>query len=201
MQLDLRAQTVCDLLEYALETGKSEEEMSGEEEGECEDEEDDNDKLQRITEALGKGGDIDLEGLQMEFDEEMDVEDESTEESGESEDAGGDTGEDREDIVHLRSDESQSDGEASNTLFDFIKTSAMSKKRKRADHGLNDDFFDLDAFNAESERAEAKSSSRGHLADGSDDSEDENMSVDLFAPTQDEADEGAGGMLFCKVSV
>lgn len=196
MQLDLRAKPICDLLEFALETGKSEEEdLSGEEE----DDEDQEDKLQKLMEAMENGEEVDLEALREELDEEMDVEDESESESDESEDLGDDIGEDEEDIVRLRSsDEEHSDPEAKNTLFDLIKTSVRSKKKKGTSHGLNDDFFDLDAFNAETERVEAKSSSRGRLAEESEDSEDEDMSVDLFAPLEDEADEvkGGGGMSF-----
>ncbi|KAF9453783.1 Mpp10 protein [Macrolepiota fuliginosa MF-IS2] len=188
MQLDLRAQSICNLLEFALETGKSgEEELSGEEEaGEGADEDD---NLRKVLEAIENGEEVDLEALRDEFWEEMD-EDESEAESDESEDMDDANGEHEvEDVVHLHSsDEEHPDSDAQNTLFDLIKTSARSKKKKSAAHGLNDDFFDLDAFNAETERAEAKSSSRGRLTEDSD-SEDETMSMDLFAPVDDEAEE------------
>ncbi|KAF8642351.1 hypothetical protein AX16_009620 [Volvariella volvacea WC 439] len=56
--------------------------------------------------------------------------------------------------------------------------SAVSRKPSST-FGLNDDFFDLALFNAETGQAEAKNSSRGHLAD-EDESDDDD--IDLFAP-------------------
>lgn len=194
MQLDLRSQMVCGLLDYALENGKSEEDLSA---GEDDDEGDDDDRLQNLIEAIQKGEEIDLRDIHEELGEEMDVDEESAEEDDESE--GSENAiDDAEHIVQLRSDDEQSDNEGSTTLFDVIKTSSRSKRRKRVDHGLNDDFFDLDAFNAEIEQAEAKSSSRGQLADEDEDSEDEEMTLDLFAPVDEEVDdpEDTGGAIF-----
>lgn len=200
MQLDLRSQMVCDLLDYALETGKSEEGSSdGEEDGEGEE---DDDRLQKIMEAIEEGKDIDLDDICEELGEDMDVDEESATEDDESE-SSENAVDDTEHIVQLRSDEEQSDNaDAAITLFDAIKASSRPKRKKHADHGLNDDFFDLDAFNAEIEQAEAKSSSRGQLADEDEDSEDEDMSLDLFAPVDEEVDEsedtnGANSILVC----
>lgn len=61
----------------------------------------------------------------------------------------------------------------------------------QGDFGLDDGFFDLNAFNTETEEAEARVVSSGHLGDEDDNSDDE-MSVDLFAPMDnlDHFDEG-----------
>lgn len=191
MQLELRTRPVCDLLEFALETGKSDEdEASGEDDEEVED-----DRLRKVLEALENGEDLDLDALREEFGEEMDLDDQSSAESDESEDSdeGSEEHENEEDIVYLRaSDEEHSDPEAQSSLFDTIKKT-RSKKKKGPVQELNDGFFDLDAFNMETERTEATSSSRGRLAEDEDDSEDEGMSVDFFAPMDDEADETEEG--------
>lgn len=195
MQFDLRARTVCDLLDFALETGKSDDEENP---GETEEEGD----LQKMMEAIEKGEEVDFDALEEEFEEDEDMEEGSDSESdGESDgESGGleDIVDEDEDVVHLQeSDEDTSDSETKSTLFDIIKSAAGSKKKKPASHGLNDDFFDLDAFNAETEKAEARSSSRGRLADDDDASEDENMSVDLFAPLDDEEEaEGAADIYY-----
>jgi U3 small nucleolar RNA-associated protein MPP10 len=193
MQLDLRAQTVCDLLEFALETGKTEEEdLSGEEE-----ETDIGDeRLGKMMEAIENGEEVDFDELEEEFGVEMDMDDESQVESDESDDGGDDVIGVEDDIVHLReSDQEHSDSETRDTLSHDIKASALTKRKNGANHGLDDGFFDLDIFNAEMEQAEAKSSSRGRLGEDSDASEDDNMSVDLFAPlekAEEEIEDAAG---------
>jgi U3 small nucleolar RNA-associated protein MPP10 len=199
MQLDLRSQMICGLLDYALETGRSEEELSvGDEDDEGED---DDGRLQNIIEAIQNGEEIDLLDIHEGLGEEMDVDDESTEDDDESE-GSENVVYDTEHIVQLRAEEEHSDNEDAPTLFDVLKNSSRSKKRKRADQGLNDEFFDLDAFNAETEQAEAKSSSRGQLANEDEDEEDEDMTLDLFAPVDEEEDEseGTGGAILFLIS-
>jgi hypothetical protein len=187
MQLDLRAQTICDLLEFALETGRSEEELSGEED---EGDEEDN-RLQLVMEAIENGEEIDFDALEDELGGELDMEDTS---SGESDEEGDNIADEEEDIIQLRSPEGDRSGsEVKGTLFDVKKSTILSKKKKGTTHGLNDDFFDLDAFNAETEQTQAKSSSRGRLAVESDGSEDESMSVDLFATLDEEEETAAVG--------
>ncbi|KXN89991.1 U3 small nucleolar ribonucleoprotein mpp10 [Leucoagaricus sp. SymC.cos] len=194
MQLDLRAQTLCDLLAFALETGKSEEELTGEEdEDEDEDEVEEDDRLQKLIEALNNGEEVEFGDLEEDLEEDSGIEDNGRVESDESEDEAVDVGDNEEDIIRLQPfDEDNSDPEVKNTSLDAIKSGNRSKKKKGANHELDDDFFNLDAFNAETERAEAKFSSRGRLAEDSDDSEEDNMSVDFFALLDENEAEAEG---------
>jgi len=184
MQLDLRAQAICDLSDCVLGINESEEETFR---GETEDDEE-GDRLLKVIEAMENGEEIDLDVLGEESEEE-DVEDTV---DSEREDESDDSISETEDVIHLQpSDEDLSD-------LKSIKSGTRSKKKGSA-HGLNDDFFDLDTFHAETYQAEAKSSSLGQLTsidvDITEGTDDEDEDVDIFASFGDEAEtQDAAGM-------
>ncbi|KAJ7619063.1 U3 small nucleolar ribonucleoprotein complex, subunit Mpp10 [Mycena polygramma] len=183
-QLDLRMKPVCDMLEFALDAEPSQEEELGDSESETDEFVDE--QILRQMRALDSGGN------EMEVD---DFDDEGEDvESEEETDDDGDLGED---VTGLR-DSSSEDDDASETEA----WSAPLRKRKSSagsKTGLDDGFFDLASFNAETEEAEARKVSKGRLDE--DDSDDE--SVDLFAPVDaaenfDEEDEDNAGEAFYK---
>lgn len=188
-QMELRAQKISKVLEYALQ-GTGEEDDS-DVEGER--------KVMRID---GMEGD---EGLDAEMDNEFD-EDESDEEDAEDDDEGstevdsdamdedmegtGGEVEEEEDIEELH-DPSEDEAELD---LDAARTPSRKKRAKSKGKGhpeLDDGFFDLAAFNAETEEAEARSVSKGRLG-RDDDSEDEDVEledVNMFAPVDGEAEQ------------
>jgi U3 small nucleolar RNA-associated protein MPP10 len=184
-QLELRMKPVCDMLELALDADPSQEEEldTSDREGSV-----DEDLLEQMR-ALESG---EFEGMDV---DDLDDE-ESDSEEAESEEESDDNGDLGEGVTSLRDPSSDEDSEPEADpaeLFAFkpkrSKSSAGSKS------GLDDGFFDLASFNAETEEAEARKVSRGRL-DG-DDSEDEG-SIDLFAPVDvaenfDEEDEDEAG--------
>jgi len=194
MQLDLRIRAICDLLDRVLGTKESKGEtfhrvIRGNEE---------DDLLLKVMEAIENGEEIDFDALEEEYGEE-DVEDTA---DSESEDESDDLTNEDEDVIHLQSsDEDLSDLTAKSNLLDVVKLDARLSKNGSV-HGLNDDFFDLDIFHAETYQAEAKSSSRGQLTspnvdltEHTDVSEDEDENVDLFTSFDDEAEtRDAAGM-------
>ncbi|KAI0094921.1 U3 small nucleolar ribonucleoprotein complex, subunit Mpp10 [Irpex rosettiformis] len=184
-QMELRAQKLCKVLEYALEgTGElAEEEDIAEEKG---------------MKKRGVGDDdmnVDEENddtLEDDFEDESDDWD-SEVDGDDDEDEGGHKGmeessegeyEGEESVLELRD---PSDGEG-----DFVVEGEpvgpprkKQGKGKRGGHSaLDDGFFDLAAFNAETEEAEARKTSRGRLSrdDDEDDSDAELEDVDIFAP-------------------
>ncbi|KAJ7837591.1 Mpp10 protein-domain-containing protein [Mycena olivaceomarginata] len=189
-QLELRMKPVCDMLELALDADPSQEEEldTSDREGSV-----DEDLLEQMR-ALESG---EFEGMDV---DDLDDE-ESDSEEAESEEESDDNGDLGEGVTSLRDPSSDEDSEPEADpaeLFAFkpkrSKSSAGSKS------GLDDGFFELASFNAETEEAEARKVSRGRL-DG-DDSEDEG-SIDLFAPVDvaenfDEEDEDEAGELFYK---
>lgn len=189
-QLDLRTQTICRMLDYVLEG----EMHSGEPKDDLE--ESSEDEEGRLREALAalEGGDIDMDEFLAKYG--LDEEDELVDELDDSvEDSEGDPrgdvsdgeedGEGEEDISPLR-DPSDDENEAE--ILESPPTSPSKKRKRGQDSELDDDFFNLAEFNAYTERAEAKSSSRGRLA--GDDSDEEDMEVDLFASVEDPVDLG-----------
>jgi len=194
MQLDLRVRAICDLSDCVLGTKESKGEtfhrvIRGDEE---------DDLLLKVMEAIENGEEIDFDALEEEYGEE-DVEDTA---DNESEDESDDFTNEDEDVIHLQSsDEDLSDLTAKGNLLDVVKSDARSNKNGSV-HGLNDDFFDLDVFHAETYQAEAKSSSLGQLTspdvdltEHTDISEGEDENVDLFASFDDEAEtRDAAGM-------
>ncbi|KAL4260728.1 MPP10 family protein [Pleurotus pulmonarius] len=197
-QLDLRMKNVCDLLELALEGGPG----SGEgiEEDSDIDEGDPDARLQKILEALRNGEDVDLEALGLDGmdidddddeDSEEDDEEDSDEEDEDNEGAEEEEGEDDEEELgeHITTLRDSSSSEDEDDEYEeegaFRHKKPPGPKRRGARHSeLDDDFFDLASFNAETQAAEAKRVSRGKLGDDDDDSDDD-MSVDLFAAVDD----------------
>lgn len=175
-QLDLRTKTICRVLDFVLE-GELEEEQNEDDEGEDEDEDEDEKRLLKALEDL-EGDD----GIEM--DDVMGEELENS--SGRSSSPSGsdleDEGEENYSSLHDPSSDEDGDGEIEPTVLRSPNQSHPRKKRGRnaTVSELDDDFFNLAEFNAETERAEARSCSKGRLAE--DDESDEDMEVDLFAP-------------------
>ncbi|KAI0335305.1 Mpp10 protein [Cubamyces sp. BRFM 1775] len=213
-QLELRAQNVCDVLDYALD-GPSEAPDSDNED------EDEGRKLKKMRQALiDEGFDPEeLEGMDFGEDEEddegdsedeeddADMEDEESEDEEDEDD--GDDAELGEDVQELRdpSDEEGDDDEPEIGEPSFLnggKRTIKIKPRRGGHPELDDGFFDLAAFNAEVEAAESKNVSRGRLSkDDDDDSDEEDEEVDYFAsvdeqPEVEEEDDHPGGELFYK---
>lgn len=127
-------------------------------------------------------------------DEEDDEESEESEDSEEiehMEDSEADTG-GEEELTDLREELSEDEEDNSDhhpSLIDVIKAkpSARRTAAKRPSSDLDDDFFSLDAFNRETEEAEATAVSRGRLGrdSDSDESDDEGDNIDLFRPIDD----------------
>lgn len=159
-QLELRTANVCDILEYALEsTGPTPES----------DEEKDEHALE--------GGDIDMDDMEEEDEEEEgdDEDDEDDEDSDTEEDDGIDDEDLGEGVADLRdpSDEENSDIDLDTPSFPSGgKRTIRIKPRKGGHSVLDDGFFDLAAFNAETEEAEARAVSKGKLNRDSDDDDD-----------------------------
>ncbi|KAG6813265.1 hypothetical protein H0H92_012679 [Tricholoma furcatifolium] len=182
-QLDLRAKHICETLEQVLEggaEGELEDEMEmGSSESEDEDFDRDED-LNKLLKAMANGNeDVDLPEEFM--DGSFSDEDAFSDGSGEEEESVNDEDEDSEleeySMQDLRDPSSDDDTELSSPP---LAAKRKPRKAKRGKHSVLDDgFFDLAAFNAETEQAEARSSSRGQLGGEEDDEDDE--PVDLFA--------------------
>ncbi|KAJ7900389.1 U3 small nucleolar ribonucleoprotein complex, subunit Mpp10 [Mycena olivaceomarginata] len=188
-QLELRMKPVCDMLELALDADPSQEEEldTSDREGSV-----DEDLLEQMR-ALESG---EFEGMDV---DDLDDE-ESDSEEAESEEESDDNGDLGEGVTSLRDPSSDEDSEPGRPRRVFAFKPKRSKSSAGSKSGLDDGFFELASFNAETEEAEARKVSRGRL-DG-DDSEDEG-SIDLFAPVDvaenfDEEDEDEAGELFYK---
>ncbi len=186
-QLDLRTQTICHMLEYVLE-GEIESSNQGEE---IDSSEDDGAGLREAINGLKEEG-VDMEELMAKYGLDKDDLDSTQDESEESSTSGTDDeiDEEAEKISPLR------DVSSEETDSDKLHLSPRrkSKKRKREESSeLDDGFFNLVEFNAYTERAEAKSSTKGRLA--GDDSDVDEEEIDLFAnvDTVDSGDDGDDG--------
>lgn len=135
--------------------------------------------------------------------EDSDIDDEESElEESEEDKEEEDSFQGEEQVAVLREetseeDDDDDDDEPDRSMFDIIRTKpAKSKTSKRSE--VDDDFFDLQEFNAETEQAEAKSVSKGrlHHDSSSEDSEDDKADIDLFDAVDDAEDEEdmSGGM-------
>ncbi|KAJ7492583.1 U3 small nucleolar ribonucleoprotein complex, subunit Mpp10 [Mycena latifolia] len=199
-QLDLRMKPVCDMLEFALDAEPPQEE-----------DQDNNDTDEFIDEqllkqmrALESGEGLDEMELDDLDDDEEDDDEDDNEEELESEEESADDGDLGEGVTGLRDPSSDEDSEPeadSHWPSSSRKKRSQNKSSAGSKTGLDDGFFDLAAFNAETEEAEARRVSRGRLDDDDDDSDDE--SVDLFAPVDvaenfDEEDEDNAGEAFYK---
>ncbi len=194
--LDLQTKTICRMLDFVLEGGS-------EEQGEMELEDDDeessgaeaDEEEQKFREALQglENGDVDLEELMTKYG--LNPEDfENSDQSLDDEEAefgqdtdGSSSEEEEEDISPLRDSEPMVDTPSNSNVLQSRPITTRGKKKGLSE--LDDGFFDLVEFNAETERAESKSSSRGRLA-GDDDSDEEGMDIDLFAAVDGAGEDG-----------
>jgi len=176
------------MLDYVLE-GEMEELGEGSEESS----EDDDERLRKALEELKANDDINMEM----FLEKYGISDES--ELGDSQDEESEVSspssnvdEEMENISPLR--DPSSDEENDSDEF-HVSPKKLLKKRKLGEVSeLDDGFFDLAEFNAYTERAEAKSSSRGRLAGREEDEEDDGIdvfaSIDSTSNVEEEHDAG-----------
>ncbi|KAF9239774.1 Mpp10 protein [Melanogaster broomeanus] len=180
LQLDLRAARVCEYLQV-LDGEDEEGDSQGEDSDASEGEEDDEDE-----------GEV----------EELEVDDEdrkggSSYTEGDDDSIAGDEG-----VIDLREgtseeeddddDDEDHDGPPT-SMLDVVRgtpraNALKSESRWQGQSGLDDGFFDLAAFNAETEEAEAQSVSKGRLsfdADEDEDSEEDDSDIDYFGPVED----------------
>ena len=178
-QLDLRTNTICRVLDFILE-GESEAEQKDGNSLEYEYDA----RLLKALEDLEREG-IDLDDLMGEEWESSGSQSSSQSQSSSSHSGLGsdledDDGEENYSSLH---DPSEGEDEGDEVETPVLHSPSQSPRKKRdkkaAASELDDNFFNLAEFNAESERAEAKSSSKGRLAE--DDESDEDMDIDLFA--------------------
>lgn len=170
-QLDLRTKPICDMLENVLEGEPAEEDFS-----------EDGEQDERLRDALAALGE-DTEANMDQFFDDLESDDSSlsenfAEESGdETEESigGGEEDFNKEGVMTLRGP--SSDEESEDESLNSRRRPAHPKQGKSV---VDDGFFDLSAFNAETEQAEARSASKGRLAD--EDDSDDDASVDLFTP-------------------
>lgn len=182
-QLDLRAAPLCSNL--LLLEGETEDDMELPD-GMYDDQEDEE-------------GDEVLE--ESEDSEEIEHTDDSEEDTGGSEEMT--------DLREELSEDEEDDSDHHPSLLDVVKVKSSVKRAvtKRPKSDLDDDFFSLDAFNRETEEAEATAVSRGQLQRESDDDDDEGDSIDLFRPiddvydSNDNASEDGAGMQSCTLFV
>ena len=171
-QLDLRTKTICRVLDFILE-GKFGTEQGGDLENEDEDE-------MRLLKALE-----DLQGEDIDMDDIMGEESESSSGQSGSQSGSSSSGSDldgEENYSSLRDPSEDEDGEVEPAVLNSPNQSHSRKKRGRnaGVSELDDDFFNLAEFNADTERAEARSFSRSRPAE-KDDESDEDTDIDLFA--------------------
>ncbi|KII94333.1 hypothetical protein PLICRDRAFT_50314 [Plicaturopsis crispa FD-325 SS-3] len=188
-QLDLRAKSVCEMLEEALEGGPGKEDEDEDEDGEGADEEDELKKaLQELREQMGE--DVDFDGMDLDGLEEDGSDEEDEEEESENDGDDADLGETTMELRDPSDDEASEDADDHPPSMLDVLQKRRPPKRKAGGHPVLDDgFFDLAAFNAETERAEARAVSKGRLSKGSDDEDsDDEGTVDLFAPISMEED-------------
>jgi U3 small nucleolar RNA-associated protein MPP10 len=209
-QLDLRARNVCDTLEHALEDTVEDYDDAGSGSGE-----EDEDEESADFEGLEDMEELGSEEDSGEYEDEQGTDDNTDEPLSDSVEA-------EEQIAELRdSDEDdEADADAMDldrpsrkaTLWDKIAPKLSVPKRKTGGHPeLDDGFFSLADFNAETEEAEARKVTRGGLSktgdeDESDSDADFDDNVDFFAPVDNmedldpEAEEDTSGRLYiCNV--
>ncbi|KAF8168067.1 U3 small nucleolar ribonucleoprotein complex, subunit Mpp10 [Crassisporium funariophilum] len=183
-QLDLRTKTICQVLDFVLE-GESEDNDKATDENDNDDEEE---NLRKALADLEEDENVDMSELMEKYGMgESDGSDNSEDEGPSFENSDGlsesDQGEEGgvEGFSSLRdpsSDDESESGPSAMHLPNFVHHTSPRKKNRASASELDDGFFNLAEFNADTERAEARSSSKGRLAD--DDESDEDMDVDLF---------------------
>ncbi|KAF9044727.1 Mpp10 protein [Hymenopellis radicata] len=173
-QLDLKAKHMSELLERALEPEPQD--LASDDEGRDE-------ALSKALEALSKGeqSDFDFGDLALEDDDDMDEFSSGRREEEES----SDEEPHEEGVMDLKQGDSSDEDAFDDEFAAGPSRQRRKSKKSRSSSELDDGFFDLRAFNADSEAAESRAVSNGRL-DGDEDSDDE--SIDLFAPVND--DEG-----------
>jgi U3 small nucleolar RNA-associated protein MPP10 len=114
-----------------------------------------------------------------------------------------------EEVTDLHEEESEDEEDESDNPYlpNAVQAKRSSKRAaiKTSNSELDDNFFSLDAFNRETEEAEAAAVSRGRLGQDSDEDESdyEGDDIDLFKPVDDledldeDASEDLAGMQFC----
>ena len=187
-QLELRAKGVCEMLTKALDGTLMDEDvdmrmLNGVGRDEDEDEDDVGGVLKKLrfedlsqedVESLGVEPDVLkrlMKGMEVEGDGEEELDDE---ESEEEDDDGEEFGEE---VTSLRDPEALDSPGPS-------RSSRLSRRSKSSTGSqLDDGFFDLASFNAETEEAESKHVSRGRLKslNEDEDSESDKESIDYFA--------------------
>ncbi|KAJ2920198.1 hypothetical protein MD484_g199, partial [Candolleomyces efflorescens] len=185
-QLDIRTKHMCEVLDVVLEgelpedadaealdraelMRALEEEDSFDEEGDSYEDEDDEEEEDSMDDSFQDDSDEEaFHGFGGGEEGVMDLDEGSSEDEDASHSESG------------ASDESMGEEET-------VSRTVPRKRKRGVASELDDGFFELSSFKAEIEQAEARSSSRGHLAD-EDDSEDETDSIDLFAPVEESGD-------------
>ena len=176
-QIDMRTKNVCDVLNSVLEEGGPLESEEGEEVDDGSESEEEETEMQDVLATYGG------------VDDWSDDDDSASDE--EDEDEFLDDGEQVETIAELRDASSDEDGEPTSPI---VKLKSHKKSAKHGGHPqLDDDFFNLAAFHAEIEAAEARSSGRGRLDGSDEDEESEDEVIDMFAPIKDQSLEDSLG--------
>lgn len=194
-QLELRAKNLCELIDFSTETSL---EGPGNDKNNMEELR----NMMRMNGLDEDGMDEDADEVDPEYGEsDDDDEDEVSHEDEDDEDDGDEVlGE------HVAELKDPSDSEDEDEHIDLDKPSLLSrmkssskrksKARARGHPELDDGFFDLAVFNAETEAAEANTVSKGRLS-GEDDDEEEDLQedglVDYLAPVDDGADADQAG--------
>ncbi|KAJ4486190.1 U3 small nucleolar ribonucleoprotein complex, subunit Mpp10 [Lentinula aciculospora] len=204
-QLDLRNKTICEVLDNILDKEPDEEDLEREDLGSEEEDEDEDDEYgeeidEKIEEAIRRtknGENVDFAelGLDEELKElllegALDNDEDDSGLDDDDDDEGGAGSEDSEDsnveeqVVLLGSSSDNGDEQGPQSSMANViahQNSARSKERGRPGRSeLDDDFFDLNAFNSQTEQGEARTASAGILDGGDEDEEDDE--VDFFAP-------------------
>ena len=171
-QLELRAKTICELVDLVFE-------------GEYPDPEE---LLKSVTDEKEEADEmeIDEEDRDMKNNQEKGDEDQDEEESSEDEDLG----------EHIMTLSGEAPKPKRNGPSVHLNRKDLEDRPARPRKGpkhpvLDDDFFSIQEFNRETEGAEARSSTRGRLkkAGSDDEDEDDNDSVDLFADVGEDVED------------
>ena len=178
-QIDMRTKNVCDILNSVLEEGGPLESEEGEEVDDGSESEEEETEMLDVSAAHGDEDDW------------SDEDNASDEEEDDEDEYGLGGGEQVESIAELRDPSSDEDSEPTSPR---VKLKSHKKGAKHGGHPqLDDDFFNLAAFHAEIEAAEARSSGRGRLGDSDEDEESEDEVIDMFAPIEDQSLEDSLG--------
>lgn len=192
-QLDLRTQAICKMLDFVLEGGAgdgNDTEEGQEDDSEEEEDEDAEETLKNAWKALQEDGeDIDMDEFIAKYglggseseDDSLDDDDDELGERSSEHDVDDDEEEEEEGFSPLRDHEEENATPGTKSILRKNISHPSPKKKKGGHPELDDGFFSLSEFNADTERAESKASSRGRLAGNDEDSDDDDMDIDLFA--------------------